>query len=415
MTRLYLKIYLTIIASLLAVVVVSAILWRVDNRHLDRPPLTRLGADLIEMALPPASAPPEVQRRRLGEISDRLGIDLALFDAGRKPLAGAGRRIAFPESDWPGHRGLWRERLRDGRWIVARMQIGPRRPFLRGIAWLAAIALLVALCAYPIVRGLTRRIERLQTAVETLGAGDLGARVEVKGRDEVARLAASFNTAADRIEKLVESHRQLLAHASHELRTPLARIRMGIELMQRDASAKRREDLEGDIAELDALIDEILLASRLDSGRPLEREEDIDLLALAAEECARVDGCRLSGTPSHIHGDPRLIRRAIRNLLDNARKHGAPPVEVSVLGEAGRVRLTVADHGPGIPETERERVFTPFYRMSKDQQKTGSGIGLSLVRQIAERHGGSVAITESRPGYHEVVVDLPALLETPQG
>ena len=411
MTRLYIKIYLTIVASLLAVVLVSSIVWRIGNDRFDGPPFSRIGAELVSIALPPADAPAEAQQRRLAEISERLGIDLALFDANRRQIAAAGRIIRFPEGRWRGRRGLWRERLDDGRWIVARLHFGPRRPFLRGLTWLAAIALLVALCAYPIVRGLTRRLERLQTAVETLGSGDLGARVEVRGRDEVARLATSFNTAADHIERLVDSHRQLLAHASHELRTPLARIRMGIELMQQDPTGKRREDLEADIAELDALIDEILLASRLDSGRPLEREEDIDLLALAAEECARDDTCRLSGTPSHVHGDPRLLRRAIRNLLDNARKHGAPPIDVSVLGEAGRVRLIVVDHGPGIPEAERERVFTPFYRMAKDQQKTGSGLGLSLVDQIASRHGGSVAITESRPGHHEVTLELPALLD----
>src|SRR6266571_2139676 len=108
------------------------------------------------------------------------------------------------------------------------------------VLFLGGIALAVAIGAYPVVRGLTRRLERLQTGVETLGAGNLSARVKVEGRDEVAQLAESFNQAAGRIEELVGAHRLLLANASHELRTPLSRIRLGIELYEqkRDASFK---------------------------------------------------------------------------------------------------------------------------------------------------------------------------------
>ena len=136
------------------------------------------------------------------------------------------------------------------------------------IGFLGGIALAVAICAYPLVRRLTRRLERLQAGVEQLGAGDLAARVKVEGKDEVAMLAESFNRAAARIEDLVGSHKLLLANASHELRTPLSRIRMGVELLKETAGPqdlKRKADLERDIAELDALIDEILLSSRLDA------------------------------------------------------------------------------------------------------------------------------------------------------
>ena len=163
--------------------------------------------------------------------------------------------------------------------------------------FLGLIALAVAACAYPVVRGLTRRLERLQTGVETLGSGDLTARVKVKGRDEVARLAESFNRAAGRIEELVGAHRLLLANASHELRTPLSRIRLAIELLQQDGDPKYKAELARDIAELESLIDEILLASRLDAMPALQATEDVDLLALAAEECARYDECTLDGQP----------------------------------------------------------------------------------------------------------------------
>ena len=145
------------------------------------------------------------------------------------------------------------------------------------------------------------------------------------GRDEVARLAESFNRSADKIENLVNAHRLLLANASHELRTPLSRIRLGIDLLQKEADPARRDALEQDIAELDQLIDEILLMSRLDAGTHAEMNDSVDLLALAAEECVHYDDCQLTGDGAEVKGDQALLRRMLRNLLDNADKHGRPP------------------------------------------------------------------------------------------
>jgi two-component system, OmpR family, sensor histidine kinase RstB len=273
---------------------------------------------------------------------------------------------------------VWAVRLEDGRWLAAR---APHRgPPGIGLAVLALILAAIAVGAYPVVRRLTSRLERLQRGVTALGEGDLAARVKVEGRDEVARLAEAFNLAAVRIEQLVGANRQLLAAASHELRTPLARIRMAVELMKERADPERKRSLEQDIAELDGLIDEILLASRLEAGTGLEAEETVDLLALAAEEAARYD-VQVTGESLTLRGDVRLLRRMVRNLLENARRHGAPPVTLSLRGR----ELAVCDAGPGVPAAERERIFEPFYRGAR-----GSGLGLSIVRQIARRHGGEV-------------------------
>jgi signal transduction histidine kinase len=155
--------------------------------------------------------------------------------------------------------------------------------------------------------------------------------------------------------------------------------------MKESADPVRKAGLEQDIAELDALIDEILLASRLDAVKERDVDEEVDLLALAAEECARYDNVALDGQKISVRGDPRLLRRTIRNLLENATRHGAPPIEVRVSRAAEGAELCVCDGGAGIPEAERERVFEPFYRMGTGQ---GSGLGLALVRQIARRHGG---------------------------
>jgi signal transduction histidine kinase len=258
-----------------------------------------------------------------------------------------------------------------------------------------------------VVRGLTRRLERLQTGVETLGSGHLAARVEVEGRDEVAQLAASFNRAAARIEELVGAHRLLLANASHELRTPLSRLRLGLELYEQRQDPKLKAELARDIAELDLLIDEILLASRLEAA-PALQTEPLDLLGLAAEECAHYEECTLGGEPVTIRGDARLLRRLVRNLLDNARRHGAPPISVSIARGGSYAVLEIADGGAGIPDTERDQVFTPFHRVGGKSSGSGAGLGLALVRQIARLHGGD-AVVAPRAGQPSCLrVSLPA-------
>lgn len=272
---------------------------------------------------------------------------------------------------------------------------------------LSALALLVGLIAYPGVRRLTRRLQRLQRGVESLGAGDLSARVPVEGNDEVAGLANSFNRAAERIEALVGAHKTLLANASHELRTPLARIRLATELMKETADPKRRAGLEQDIAELDLLIDEILLASRLDAVAELDVSEEVDVLALAAEECARYADVQLDGESVIVRGDPRLLRRLLRNLLENAQRHGRPPTQVRIAEAEGSARITVGDHGAALAIAERARLFEPFYRRATGAGNIGAGLGLALVRQIARHHHGDANFAATVDSRNSFVVTLP--------
>jgi signal transduction histidine kinase len=296
--------------------------------------------------------------------------------------------------------------LRDGRVLVARvpLSVGSSRPFFHLMLVLLVAAIGVA--AYPIARQLTRRVERLQRGVESLGAGDLSSRVAVEGRDEVARLARSFNNAASRIEQLVRAHQALLVNASHELRTPLARIRLAVELLKGSADAKSKAGLEQDIAELDWLVDEILLASRLDAIKEIHATEDLDLLALAAEEGSRYDNVHLEGTPVSVRGDARLLRRLLRNLLENAKRHGVPPTQVRVIRVDGTAVVTVWDAGPGPSESEFEQVFKPFYRSSSSRTGVGTGLGLALVRQIAQRHGGDARCVAADDGRSRFIVTL---------
>ncbi|HWP11276.1 MAG TPA: ATP-binding protein, partial [Ramlibacter sp.] len=200
---------------------------------------------------------------------------------------------------------------------------------------------------------------------------------------------------AQRIETLIESHKSLLANASHELRSPLARIRMSLELMEPEGSAAFRREIQQNIAELDQLIDEILLASRLDARETdIGTVELVDLTGLAAEECARA-GAELvpseEGQALMVQGVAKLLRRAIRNLLENARRYSNGAVTVELARERDQAMVRVRDRGPGVPPAERERIFEPFYRLTGASERHGGvGLGLALVRSIAQRHHGSV-------------------------
>jgi signal transduction histidine kinase len=287
---------------------------------------------------------------------------------------------------------------------------GPRMHLMGLAVMLGMIALVVAIGAYPVVRRLTGRLERLQHSVQAWGEGQLSTRVAVEGEDEVARLAASFNDAAARIESLVAAQKSLLANASHELRSPLARIRMAAELMAEGAPPAIGAELRRNVAELDGLIDEVLLASRLDAAHePMPCLEELDLAGLLAEECARVDAAP-EAQPLKVMGDAKLLRRLVRNLLENAVRYGAgTPVEVSLAAlDPASLRLEVRDGGPGIPEGERERIFEPFYRIAGASEAAGGvGLGLALVRQIARRHGGDAQCLANDTGGCCFRVTLP--------
>ena len=297
-----------------------------------------------------------------------------------------------------------------------------RPPFGFSFGWmLGLVGLAVALGAYPVMRRLTLRLEALQRGVERWGAGDLSARINTEGRDEVAFLARRFNHAAERIETLMESHKSLLANASHELRSPLARIRMGLELLGVDKNSPQRMEISRSITELDELIAEILLASRLDTKQAdAEPFETLDLTGLAAEECSRVNADLQAELPAGpdaghsltVQGSPRLLRRLIRNLLENARRysHGEISLELAQTGTGRQQRavIKVHDRGPGVPSAQRERIFEPFYRLpGASEREGGVGLGLALVKSISERHGGTVRCEERPGGGASFIVELP--------
>ena len=450
MRSLYLRIYATLVVVLLLFASASGWLFQ---RHLEQERgradsvLTeRMGAwaELIQRSLPGTEAPIDDQAVALRDWSLRLRLPLALDSA-------AGERIAASDSflrrqqEGAAVRGV-AVRLEDGRtlWIMRpgmRRQMAPGSgigagepppgarfgpdgppPFLpfvppgwqQGVGLVIVLVLLfiaVAAGAYPVVRRLTRRLEALKQGVEQFGAGQLHHRVAVTGQDEVAAVAASFNVAAARVEALVRSHQSLLANASHELRSPLARMKMAVAMLDGAGPAQHDRlkcEIDTNVAELDALVEEVLLASRLDAAPQLERDEPVELLGLAAEEAARVSAS-VEGAPLTITGDERLLRRALRNLLENARRYGGGEITVDVQTLAGRALVRVCDRGPGVPEAMRERIFEPFFRLpGHAEQGGGVGLGLSLVQQIVRRHGGCVHCEARDGGGSCFVISLPA-------
>ncbi|HPY42358.1 MAG TPA: ATP-binding protein [Thiolinea sp.] len=276
--------------------------------------------------------------------------------------------------------------------------------------FLLLTAFIVSLGAYPIAKRLTYRLEALKQGVEALGAGQLATRVPVEGCDEVAILAASFNQSAERIQALLASHRQLLANASHELRSPLARMQMSLAMLAEQQDLEQSiqvQTLRQDMQELNQLVEEILLASRLDTLEIPVEQKTVDLSALLAEECARLNvDCEAEAL--EISGDERLLRRLIRNLLENAVRHGGGQVEACLASQTQQLSLQVLDRGTGIAAEAQAHIFEPFYRPAGHGESQGGwGLGLSLVKQIATRHGGAVTCNARAGGGTVFEVLLP--------
>ncbi|MBI3347923.1 MAG: HAMP domain-containing histidine kinase [Burkholderiales bacterium] len=450
MKSLYVRIYLTLVALLLAFAFGSAWLFQrhieQERGNVETAAGERLNAmaALLKLALPPVTAPREEQAAAFADWGLRLRMPIALEDADGKRISttqmymrraedpgaiivnaslGDGRSLEMvrtvrppnPQGSASGPGGARPPRVDEGPWT------GPwlHRPVSPGAPAVSTLAIVLVLLfigvaggAYPVVRRLTRRLESLKRGVEQFGSGQLAHRVDASGRDEVAALATSFNQAADRIETLLRSHQTLLANASHELRSPLARLKMAFAMLDDAAPAQRERlahEIDVNIAELDALVEEVLLASRLEAGSVVGETHAVELLALGAEEAARAEAAFEPETDSAlIDGQERLLRRALRNLLDNARRYGGPDVELALRPVAGGYEFIVADRGPGVPAELRTRIFEPFYRLPGHAEMAGGvGLGLSLVKQIAERHGGSVRCLARDGGGSRFVLFLP--------
>ena len=280
---------------------------------------------------------------------------------------------------------------------------------LAGVALAALLGVLVGRAALTPVSRLTSTAERVSVT------RDLTERIDVAQRDELGRLAASFNRMLGALEASADAQRQLVADASHELRTPLASLLMNIELLAEGGPLSGREreqllaDVTGQIRELTVLVGDLVDLARQE---PVDgNAEEVRLDELAQEAIARAtrhapeQRFELEAEPVTIVGVPARLERAINNLLDNATKWNPSghPIEVAV--RAGEV--SVRDHGPGIPPEDLPHVFDRFYRATGARGLPGAGLGLAIVRQVAEAHGGTVEASNALGGGALLRLSLP--------
>ncbi|MEW6023547.1 MAG: ATP-binding protein [Pseudomonadota bacterium] len=281
---------------------------------------------------------------------------------------------------------------------------------------IVALALLVPVALWS--RSHWQGLQKLSRVADEFGAGKLSARARMPRSASIYPLAERIDHMADRIEELLVSQKNLLHSVSHELRTPIARLEFALELLDAKtgdpAQRKRIAAMEGDVRELNDLVNELLSMARLGSEQALQRET-VDVAALLASAAAAlppgapalsVDAGADAGT---IEADPRLLARALSNLLRNAQKYAGATIRLSAAREADKLVIAVEDDGPGIPEEERERIFEPFYRLdrSRDRATGGFGLGLAIARKAVLLHGGNVTVDQSALGGARFTVTLP--------
>jgi two-component system sensor histidine kinase MprB len=281
---------------------------------------------------------------------------------------------------------------------------------LGGILAAAVLGLLVARAALSPVRRLTSTVERV---TETQ---DLSERIDVDGKDELSRLATSFNTMFAALEESTRAQRQLVADASHELRTPLTSVRTNIEVLAGDRTlppedrSRLLSDVVEQLGEMTTLISELIELARAEQHTAEPEDVRLDLLVADVVERARRNRPEVTYAvdlePTTVRGVPATIERAVGNLLDNAAKWSPPGEDVEVELRDGQ--LMVRDHGPGISEEDLPYVFDRFYRARAARGLPGSGLGLAIVRQVAESHGGDVVAEQAQGGGTRMVLTLGA-------
>ncbi|MBX2804203.1 MAG: HAMP domain-containing protein [Myxococcales bacterium] len=290
----------------------------------------------------------------------------------------------------------------------------PMVPAGFGLRW-GALALLatvgIGLGAWVALRPVRRTLDRVAVVARAFGAGDLDARARVQGPQELEEVGEAFDAMADRIHALLRAQQETLQAVSHELRTPLTRARFALELVaDTDDVAHRRaqaEDAAGDLEQMERLLDELLAYLRLESVRELARQptplQDLAQAVSAQRVPVEVRGQAMATV------DPRLMQRALRNLVANAARYAASIVHISVDADAAGARIVVDDDGPGIPEEERARLLEPFRRGGGAGQLDpgGFGLGLPIAARVARAHGGRLEVGQSPLGGARMVLFVP--------
>lgn len=305
-----------------------------------------------------------------------------------------------------------------------------KRRIIQALTWGSAIMLVLAFAGgLTVSRRAVRKIERINQTARSIMSGDLSRRVPLTtDHDDFDQVAENLNRMLDRIQRLMEDIRRVSDNIAHDLRTPLARLRQHLEQARRDSDPRSARHLENSIREADSLLstfNALLRIARIEAGQMQSGFDCVDFSALvgdvtefyeplAEEKQQRLETTAEFGIESR--GDRDLIFQALANVIDNAIKYAPRQsvIRVSLIQLHADAVVTVADHGPGIPAPQRERVFRRFYRLDQSRSSTGNGLGLSLVQAVVALHGGGIELEDNHPGL-KVVIKLPLVAPPESG
>ncbi len=301
-------------------------------------------------------------------------------------------------------------RLQDGTWAIFDTQITQESASLpwRVLLTLAILLVAVLLLSYVAVRWVTRPLQLLATAADELGRDINRPPLPEDGPVEVNRAAHAFNTMQTRLVRFIDERTRLLAAMSHDLKTPLTRMRLRVELLD---DGTLREKFEKDLMEMEAMVTQTLEFMRgLSRREPAQLVDIMGLLeSLQADNETMGRNVTIDGRVTRPwRGSLQLLKRCISNLVDNAVLYGKR-AEIRVEAGPDQLAIVVRDHGPGIPDSEIDKVFEPFYRLegSRSRETGGTGLGLSIARSIAHTHGGDLRLRNHAEGGLEAILTLP--------
>lgn len=389
--------------------------------------LSRSTFNLIEMRLRESSQ--NSWPAAMAEISKNFGFPVVLLEKNRIKLPSPQRsvledgKIVVQTSD-DETQFIYR-RVADSPYVI---KMGPFDELLTDnylntfLVLALSFALLLAVAVLFRVFPLWRDLKRLVISTSTFGSGDLGTRAILSKRSVLHRLAESFNAMADRIQHLISSHKELTNAVSHELRTPLARLRFGMEMLQSSVDETDRmrymASMNADIDELDHLVEELLTYARFDRDKPELKFRRQDIVSWLVEiiRQAEIGEDKLSISfentgryPEYAFFEPRLMARAVGNLLQNAKRYARTRVRVTFTQDDENHRIIIDDDGPGIPEDGREQIFEAFKRLdpSRDRGTGGYGLGLAIVQRICQWHEGTIKVGDSPLGGARFIIKWP--------
>ena len=409
--------------------IVSQIAWLVLFGLYEREPRARQIAhravaivNLTRAAL--LAAHPDRRRALLLELSQREGVHVlplapeesdvppppnriaAIVAQEIRRQLGADTLVSFSEDN---EEDLWVSFALDGDeyWVIMTRLRPPRVISWFWASWGAGVLLLSVLGAWLMLRRINRPLLLASEAAAVLGRGEQPLHLSEHGPREIATLAHAFNQMADDIAQLESNRKLMLAGISHDLRTPLARLRLATEMNVGDT--RERQAMIQDMDDMESLTRQFLDFAREDADESVEAVNLRSLLdALSLRFAQRGLIVTHPTADMTLHARPQALRRALHNLLENAYRHGAPPVEMQIRQQDGRLRLSVIDHGAGLPEDQLESIKQPF-RCSESARTDarGTGLGLAIVERVAQLHGGQLTLHNRPEGGFEARLELP--------